>query len=226
MKIFLDTSDLELIEDALSRHFISGITTSAAILADAPTTNYRAHIAAIIDVCRKHDQLVPVSVEVYSGDVDMMAKQAQQLTQELAYEGLSIKIPIGWDELRVVATLVREGIQVNSTCCVAFNQVVMAATVGARYITVGRGSDLYDAASIVSDAHQALRRAESQAEIIMGGIHHVNAANEAIRAGADIVALPPEFLKPMCSHRKTDEMIQESVAQFEQWLTLGQGMPK
>ena len=177
-------------------------------------------------MCKKYDQLIPVSVEVYSGDVDVMEKQALQLARDLAYEGLSIKIPIGWDELRVVTTLVREGIQVNSTCCVAFNQVVMAANAGARYITVGRGSDLYDAASIITDAHQALRRSDRHTEIIMGDIRHVNAANEAIHAGADIVALASEFLKPMCSHRKTDEMIQQSVAQFEQWLALGQGVPK
>lgn len=226
MKIFVDTCDLEMIEDALSRRFISGISTGAAILAEAPTTDYRAHLAAIIALCRKHDQLVPVSVEVYSGDVDVMEKQALQLARDLAYEGLSIKIPIGWDALRVVATLVREGIQVNSTCCVAFNQAIMAANAGARYITIGRGSDLYDAASIITDARQAFRRSERHTEIIMGAIHHVNAANEAICAGADIVAVGSEFLKPMCSHRKTDEMIQQSVAQFEQWLALGEGVPK
>ena len=223
MKIFVDTTDLDAIEEALTRGFISGITTNPSILVDAPGTDYCAHIGTIIDVCRRYGQLVPVSVEVFPGDEGIMERQARQLVRELAYEGLSIKIPISWDGLRLIAALTREGIQVNCTHCVAFNQGIIAANAGARYITVTRASDLYDAASIITDLHQALQRSERKTEVIMGGISHINHGNEAIRAGVDIVALAPELLEPMCIHRKTDELVQQSAAQFEEWLKLEHG---
>ena len=68
----------------------------------------------------------------------------------------------------------------------------------------------------MSDISQMLGR-ESQTELMVAGITHLNGIAEAIRAGVDIVAVPPAFLQPMASHRRTDELVKELAEQFEAW---------
>ena len=208
MKVFVDTSDLEAIEAALERRVVTGVTVAPWASAENPVTDLRAHVGKIAELCRRHGgPSFPISVELLGGDFDTAEREATEFAEACAYEGLSVKVPIGWETLPIISRLARAGIQVNCTCCVALGQAV---------ITVGRNSDLYDAASVMSDISQMLGR-ESQTELMVAGITHLNGIAEAIRAGVDIVAVPPAFLQPMASNRRTDELVKELAEQFEAW---------
>src|SRR5208283_1326828 len=122
------------------------------------------------------------------------------------YPQLNIKVPIGWDELKVIAELRRRDIAVNCTCCMAFNQAVIAAQAGARYVSLfwGRIRDTgSDAAGVVRQVTDTFRRCNCATEVIVGSIRHMADVNESILAGADIVTVPPQFLPQMCCHPKT-----------------------
>src|SRR5256714_14939894 len=198
MKIFVDSANLTEIEAALTRGFASGVTTNPSILAKEEKRDYRVIVRDIINLITKFGAPLPLSVEVFTMDPDEMIRQAEELVAHFGdYTGLTIKVPVGWDELRLIARLTDMHIPVNATCCMSFNQAVMALDAGARYVSLffGRIRDTgYDAGEIVSQGRAAMDRPGSEAEIIVRSIRPILGINEAIPAGRPLPPLPPPLL--------------------------------
>jgi transaldolase len=221
MKLFVDTANLEELEQCLKRGFPSGVTTNPSILSKEQRRDFREHINDMIALLKKYDADIPLSVEVFTAAPDEMLPQAEEFLSHFGhYPNLNIKVPVGWDELAVIAELRRRGIRVNCTCCMSYNQAIMAARAGANYVSLfwGRIRDIgYDAGSVVRAVHQALREWNSDSEIIVGSIRHIADINEAMQAGADILTVPPKFFPQMCGHPKTDEAVKQFVTEFQKW---------
>lgn len=223
MKLFVDSANLQDIDAALSRGFASGVTTNPSILAKEEKRDYREHIRDIIDVIGKWGGPLPLSVEVFTTDPDEMVRQAEDLVADFGdYKGLTIKVPVGWDELRLMARLTAMNIDVNATACMSFNQALMALNAGARYVSLfsGRIRDTgTDAARVIADVRSAMERSGTTAEIIVGSIRHLMDVNDAVLAGAHIVTVPPPFFPKMCQHPKTDEVVSQFCSDFAEWLS-------
>jgi transaldolase len=221
MKIFVDSANLVEIEEALERGFPAGITTNPSILSKEEKGDYRAHIRKIIGLLEKHGYDIPLSVEVFTTNPSEMIQQAQEFVREFgSYRNLYVKIPIGWDELGVIRELRRRSVKVNCTCCMSYNQAVIAACAGANFVSLfyGRIKDIgYDAASVVRQVRSTFREWGVQSEIIVGSIRHIHDVNEALQAGANIVTVPPKFFRQLASHPKTDEAVRQFVDDFEKW---------
>jgi transaldolase len=221
VKIFVDSANLHDIEEALKRGFASGITTNPSILSKEQRRDFRSHIREIISLLRRYEVSIPLSVELFTTESDEMLRQADEFVRIFGdYEGLAIKVPIGWDELRVIHHVRNIGAKVNCTCCMSYNQAIMASQAGANYVSLfwGRIRDTgYDAASVVRQVHQTFKEWNSPSEIIVGSIRQMVDVNEAIQAGADIVTVPPKFFEPMCSHPKTDEAVEQFMRDFREW---------
>lgn len=223
MKIFIDSANLEEIEQALLRGFPAGITTNPSILSKEKKTDFKEHITKIIALVQHWGYDIPLSVEVFSTKPKEMIAQAEEFVEHFGfYKNLNVKVPIGWDELAVIHELRQRNIRVNCTCCMSFNQAIMAANAGANYVSLfyGRIRDVgYDAASIVRQVHQTFREWNVPSQIIVGSIRHIADINEAIQAGADIVTVPPKFYQQMVAHPKTDEAVHQFVTEFQSWLS-------
>jgi transaldolase len=223
MQLFVDSANLEDIEEALRRGFASGITTNPSILAKERRTDLTAHIRRIVDVVRKYGDDIPLSVEVFTTDPQQMRAQALAFVDQLGdYRGLTIKIPIGWNELELIRELRVAGIQVNCTCCMSLSQAIVAANAGARYVSLfyNRIRDInYDAALIVAQVRAAFDKHGVATQIIAGSIRHAYDISEAVLAGAHIVTVPPKFFPQMVAHPKTDEAVAQFVRDFEAWQT-------
>jgi len=221
VKIFVDSANLQEIEEALSRGFASGITTNPSILSKEERRDFKEHIRDIISLLRRYEANIPLSVELFTTDVNEMLRQSDSFLSDFGdYEQLAIKVPIGWDELRVIHHLRKMGAKVNCTCCMSYNQAIMAARAGANYVSLfwGRIRDTgSDASSVVRQVHHTFREWNSPSEIIVGSIRQMIDVNEAIQAGADIVTVPPKFFAAMCSHPKTDEAVGQFMRDFKEW---------
>lgn len=230
MKIFVDSANLHDIEEALKRGFASGITTNPSILSKEQRRDFRVHIREIISLLRQYEVMIPLSVELFTTEPDEMIRQADDFVRTFGdYEELAIKVPIGWDELRVIHHLRNMGVKVNCTCCMSYNQAVMASRAGANYVSLfwGRIRDTgYDAASVVREVHHTFREWNAPSEIIVGSIRQMVDVNEAIQAGADIVTVPPKFFEQMCSHPKTDEAVAQFIGDFRAWESDGLAAPE
>src|SRR5258708_12395098 len=83
----------------------------------------------------KYNAIIPLSVELFTTHPGEMIRQAEQFIAAFGdYEQLAIKVPIGWNELRVIREIRRMGVQVNCTCCMSYNQAIMPSSAGANFL--------------------------------------------------------------------------------------------
>ncbi len=221
MRLFIDSANVREIEDALSRGVVCGVTTNPSILAKEPKSDFKTLVKSIVSVLRSAPRPIPLSVEVFSTRPEQMIAQACDFVEAFDYEELYVKIPIGWNEFKVIHELKKREVKVNCTGCMSFNQALLAANAGADFISLfyGRIRDAGDDAfTVVEQTCSTLKKAGSKSQVIIGSIRHIYDINDAIRAGADFVTVPPQFLPQMAAHPKTDEVVRQFVKDFEKWL--------
>ena len=80
MKIFVDSANLQDIEEALKRGFASGITTNPSILSKEERREFSAHIRDIIALLNRYQSGIPLSVELFTTDPDAMCAQAERFS--------------------------------------------------------------------------------------------------------------------------------------------------
>lgn len=242
MKIFIDTANLTDIEAALQRGFVRGVTTNPSLLSKEPKAKFEEHVGKILDLIRKHQPGISLSVEVFSADPQTILSQARHFVKMFQYPELAIKVPIGWDELGVIRELAAEGIHVNCTCNMSISQAVMAAAAGARYVSLFWGrirdggikhpdekkalleekrlsEEDFNPAHVVRETRNIFDAAYPNAEIIVGSLRGITDFTEAAQAGAHIVTVPPKYFVPMTKHFKTDEVVQQFLQDFAAWVS-------
>tara|TARA_Y100000310_G_scaffold299492_1_gene334378 strand:+ start:349 stop:1014 length:666 start_codon:yes stop_codon:yes gene_type:complete len=220
MKLFADTANLDEIKSLISKGIIEGVTTNPSILAKEPKVNFFAHIKKIADLCSAGGNL-PLSVEVFATEPDEMINQAIQIMDETAYDQLNIKIPIGFEELRVINTLFNEGVRVNCTCCFTASQLELAALAGARYVSLFYNR-LIDAKGdpkvVLHQTRKFIDDRDLDCEIICGSIRKADDVTDAWDAGSHIVTAGYEVIKNMTKHYKTDESVSGFLKDFNAWM--------
>jgi transaldolase len=156
----------------------------------------------------------PVSVEVTTNDHKEMIRQARQFTSWAG--NLVVKIPVvneyGESCLGVVHTLTQEGIRINTTAILSFNQAMLAAKAGATYVSIfgGRIADEgNDPAVVIRNVRQWLDEWKGSAEIIVGSIRTAMDIQSAALAGAHVVTIPPQFLPKIVDHKYTRETVRQ-----------------
>lgn len=221
MKVFIDTANLAEIDASLARGFVSGITTNPSILSKEPKTDFVQHIRKIADLCRKHEKMVPLSVEVFTTDPDKMLGQALDMVEKIGYENINIKIPMGWDELKVIHELSKRDVKVNCTCLFTEAQCMVAANSGAKYVSLFmcRMKDVgIEPTHVIADARKLLDSSSTNAEIIVGSIRHERDIIDAQLANAHIVTAGVEYFRKMTIHPQTVKSVESFLKDFEKWL--------
>lgn len=213
MQIFLDSANFREIEHWLRQGVIDGVTTNPSIL-------LKDGVYDIEEGTRRLCALLghrPVSVEVTSNDLGEMLEQARVFARWAP--NVVVKIPVVNEEggscLGVIHTLSREGIPINTTAILSFNQAILAAKAGATYVSIfaGRVADEgHDPASVIRQARQWLDQWGYPARVLVGSIRAVMDVQSAAVAGAHIVTIPPQFLSKMADHKYS----RETVRQFNQ----------
>ena len=137
MEIFADTADIAEITKWLRRGVLDGVTTNPSIMLKDGVRDMEKAAREIAEVLEGR----PVSVEVTSNDPDEMLGQAQAYATWAP--NIVVKIPIinedGAPCLEVIRVLAADGIKVNATAMLSFNQVMLAAKAGATYLSIFAG---------------------------------------------------------------------------------------
>ena len=223
MKLFLDTANLADIETALQKGFITGITTNPSLMAKEPKGNYIDHMKKIVKLIDQYSNPVSLSVEVFAQNKEDIITQAEELVGEIQYENLSIKVPIGWEELEAIYTLSNQGISVNCTCIFSEAQCMLATNAGAQYISIF-GNRVKELRGSFTQTVGATRKwldmnNITKTEIIMGSIRSGIDIVDAQLAGAHIVTAGlPHYIK-MSEHPGTTASVDQFMTDFEGWLT-------
>lgn len=210
MKIFIDTANLEQIEEINSWGILDGVTTNPSLIAKEGT-DFKTLVEAIARIVDG-----PVSAEAVSLTKDEMIAEGRELAQ--IHKNVNVKLPMTIESLKATKVLSSEGIDVNMTLIFSPQQALLAAKAGAKYVSpfVGRlddighiGMDLVDRILNIFDNYQF------DTEVIVASIRSPTHILDAASMGAHIATIPYNILKKMASHPKTDEGIATFLADWE-----------
>lgn len=223
MKFFLDTADLNEIEEAASWGALAGVTTNPTLYSrvGGKLEDFYDHIKRICDIVGPD---CPVSAESVAMNRDELVRDGRQLAA--IAPNVVVKIPTMIDGLAATRTLADEGIRVNMTLCFTVPQAMLAARAGARYISpfIGRFDDISEdgieqVANIVDAVSNYDFTADTvggeQIEVIAASIRSANHVTQCALMGADIATVPFGVLKKMVSHPLTDRGIESFLNDWE-----------
>jgi len=212
MRVFVDSADQQEIQNWLNQGVVDGVTTNPSIM-------FKDGVTDLEEGARKLAALLgdrPLSVEVTSNDREAMLKEAREFATWA--RNIVVKIPIineyGESCLGVIHRLTQEGIGVNATAILSFNQAMLAAKAGATYVSIfaGRvGDEGNDPAIVIRNVRNWLDQWDCPAKIIVGSIRTVMDIQNAALAGAHIITIPPQFLPKMVDHQYTRETVRQFV---------------
>uniref|UniRef100_A0A6M3ITS6 Putative transaldolase n=1 Tax=viral metagenome TaxID=1070528 RepID=A0A6M3ITS6_9ZZZZ len=188
MKIFLDTADLTEIK----RWFpmIDGVTTNPLIL--------EKDGGDVVEIA-KFISPMPISIEACGNLID----DARYWSKALKNAVIKIPFlnPFGGHNLGIVYDLSEEGIEINCTVCFSLSQLILAEKAGARYVSLFAGRVEDEGGNFTHIIKDFSECNKCGTELIVGSMRTVGMVLDSIRAGADIVTIPPAILDKMVMHQ-------------------------
>jgi len=118
-----------------------------------------------------------------------------------------VKVPLTRDGIKACKALAGEGIRVNVTLCFSPTQALIAAKVGAAYISpfIGRLDDIAtDGLELVRQIIEIYRHYTFRTEVLVASVRHPMHIVQAARMGADVCTCPPAVLEACFKHPLTD----------------------
>ena len=210
MKIFIDSGSLKEIEALMPIGIIDGITTNPSLLAKEGG-DYRALLKRICDIVQG-----PTSAEVVATDVDGMLREGRELAK--IDERIVVKVPFTKAGVQACKTLASEGHRVNVTLVFTAAQALLAAKVGATFVSpfVGRLDDIATSGmNLISDIVQIFDNFDFTTEVLVASTRGPMHIVEAARMGADICTCPASVIEALFKHPLTDIGLERFLKDWE-----------
>ena len=208
MKFFVDTADLQAIEDANSYGILDGVTTNPSLMAKVGVKDADSHYKAICEIVDGD-----VSAEVIATDYDGILKEGRHLAA--LHPQIVVKVPMISEGLRAIKTFSEEGIRTNCTLIFSPLQALAAAKAGATYVSpfAGRLDDIGEnGMETIAQMRIVFDNYGFDTEILGASLRHVRHLMEAAELGVDVVTVPPKLISQMLKHPLTDNGLAKFLA--------------
>ena len=210
MKLFIDSGNLKEIETLVPLGIIDGITTNPSLLAKEGG-DYRGLLKKICGIVRG-----PTSAEVVATDAEGMIREGRELAS--IDEHIVVKVPFTREGVKACRTLASEGKRVNVTLVFSPTQALIAAKVGATYVSpfVGRLDDIATSGmGLISEIVEIFENYQFTTEVLVASVRHPIHIVEAARMGADICTCPAAVIDAMFKHPLTDIGLEKFLKDWE-----------
>lgn len=203
MRIFIDSANIQEIQEAVALGVVDGVTTNPTLVAKEkrPAEELLRQICSLVQG--------PVSAEVISLAAQGMVEEARQLSK--IAKNIVVKIPLIKEGLKAVRILSQEGIKTNVTLCFSPSQALLAAKAGADYISpfIGRLDDISETGmDLVRSIKLIYSNYGFSTKIIVASVRNPVHVVDAARIGADIATIPFAVIEQLVKHPLTDIGIQ------------------
>ncbi len=199
MQLFLDTASVTEIRTMWETGILDGVTTNPTLVAKEG----RKFEDVLREVCALG---VPsVSAEVVATDTEGMLREGRHLRE--IHPSIYVKVPMTPAGLRATKTLSGEGTRVNMTLVFSANQALLAAKVGAAYVSpfIGRLDDQgQDGMELIRDIVQIYRNYGAKTKVLVASVRHPVHVLDAAKIGADIATMPYAVMEKLVQHPLTD----------------------
>ncbi|MDQ3486875.1 MAG: fructose-6-phosphate aldolase [Acidobacteriota bacterium] len=210
MKIFIDSGNIKEIEGLMPLGIIDGITTNPSLLAKEPG-DYRENLKTICGIVKG-----PTSAEVVALDAEGMIREGRELAA--LDEHIVVKVPFTREGVKACKALSSEGKRVNVTLIFSAAQALLAAKVGATYVSpfVGRLDDIASSGmSLISDIVEIFENYQFTTEVLVASTRGPMHIVEAARLGADICTCPASVIEALFKHPLTDIGLEKFLKDWE-----------
>jgi len=210
MKLFIDSGNLKEIEALVPLGIIDGITTNPSLLAKEPG-DYREILKRICQTVKG-----PTSAEVVATDAEGMIREGRDLAGIDPH--IVVKVPFTKEGVKACKALSSEGKRVNVTLIFSATQALLAAKVGASYVSpfVGRLDDIATSGmNLISEIVDIFGNYQFTTEILVASVRHPIHIVEAARLGADVCTCPAAVIEAMFKHPLTDIGLERFLKDWE-----------
>jgi transaldolase len=210
MKFFIDTANVKEIREAASLGVVDGVTTNPSLVAKEG----RDFKQVLSEICEIVDG--PISAEVVSLEADKMVAEGLELAK--IHKNIVVKLPMTKEALKATKILAGKDIKVNMTLVFSASQALLAAKVGAAYVSpfVGRlddisqyGMDLVRQIIVIYDNYGY------ETELIVASVRNPLHVVDAALAGAHIATMPFSVIDQLVKHPLTDIGIEKFLADWK-----------
>ena len=211
MKFFVDSASIEEIREAAALGLLDGVTTNPSLVAKEGRP--------FAEVAREICQFVqgPVSLEVVSLQAKEMISEGKALRAEYG-KNVVVKIPMTPEGLKATKALSSEGIPVNVTLVFSAAQALIAAKVGAYFVSpfVGRLDDIgHDGMDLIEDIVEIYDNYEFTTQVLVASTRGPMHIIQAAKLGADICTCPPAVIEALFKHPLTDIGLERFLKDWE-----------
>jgi len=215
MKLFVDTSSVKDIKALAELGIIDGVTTNPSLMAKEGGDPRQI----LKEICRIVQG--PVSGEVVATDAEGMIREGHALAA-LDEHGV-VKVPFTREGVKACKALSSEGTPVNVTLIFSATQALLAAKVGASYVSpfVGRLDDIAtDGMHLIEEIVEIFDNYEFGTQVLVASCRHPIHIVTAARLGADICTCPPAVLDQLFKHPLTDIGLEKFLKDWEKAQTV------
>ena len=204
MKLFLDTADVAQVREAATWGIIDGVTTNPSHVAKTgrkPSEVYR-------EICDLIDG--PISLETVSLEASEIVKEGKKLAK--IHKNVVIKVPLIKEGLKAVKVLSGEGYKTNVTVTFSPLQALIAAKVGATYISpfIGRLDSVgHDGMEVVRQIKTIYRNYNYPTLILAAAARTPVHVLQSALAGADVMTAAFDILNQLYNHPLTDVVLDQ-----------------
>jgi len=203
MKFFLDSANIDEINECDRLGLLDGVTTNPTLISKAVSSKKEmfATYEKICEICGDR----PVSCEVFAADYEGMKKEAKEFLK--IAKNVCIKLPIIEDGVHLCKEFSDDGIKTNMTLCFSPMQALLVAKAGATYVSpfVGRLDDTCgDGLALVEDIRNIYDNYGFQTRILAASIRTVKQVEEVAKIGSDVATMPFKIIKQLFKHPLTD----------------------
>jgi transaldolase len=211
MKFFVDTANLDQIQEVYNLGILDGVTTNPSLMAKEGIKG----IPNVHEHYRKIAALVEgdISAEVIATEYEEMLDEGRKLAA-LA-ENIVVKVPMTKNGVRAISTFRKEGIRTNCTLIFSAAQALMAAKAGASYVSpfMGRLDDIsFNGIQLIQEIVDIFSNYAIETEVLAASVRSTLHIVQCAQIGADVVTCPANVILQMLNHPLTDIGLEKFLA--------------
>jgi len=210
MKFFLDTANIDEIRNAADYGLIDGVTTNPSLVSKEGR-DFKEIIREITSIVDG-----PISAEVVSTDATGILREAYDLAK--IHKNIVVKIPMIKEGMKALKQLSKDGIRTNVTLVFSPTQALIAAKLGATYVSpfVGRLDDISTVGmDLIQDLVQIFANYSFDTQILVASCRNPLHVREAALLGAHVATIPYKVLEQLLQHPLTDIGLERFLKDWE-----------
>ncbi len=211
MKFFVDTANLEQIQEAYDLGILDGVTTNPSLMAKEGISGEQAILDHYSKICAIVDG--DVSAEVISTDFEGIVREGEILAA--LDPNIVVKVPMIKDGIKAIKHFSDKGIRTNCTLVFSAGQALLAAKAGATYLSpfIGRVDDIsWDGLELIDQIVHIYHNYGYKTEVLAASIRNPLHIIKCAEIGADVVTCPLNAILALLNHPLTDQGLAKFLA--------------